>query len=144
MPSSSASSVSGGIFDVEALTAKLAEADEEAQDPEIWSDQDRAKKVMRRRSELQQQVATAEILSEAGDELEILAEMAREGDDGIDAELATTLKRLSPQLDRIELTAKMTGDHDTANAFIEIHPGAGGTESADWAADVAPVVSEMV
>ena len=133
MPSSSASSVSGGIFDVEALTEKLAEVDEEAQDPEIWSDQDRAKKVMRRRADLQQQVATAATLSEAGDELEILAEMARDGDAGVDAELAATLDRLSPELDRIELTAKMTGDHDTANAFIEIHPGAGGTESADWA-----------
>jgi peptide chain release factor 2 len=107
--------------------------DEEAQDPEIWSDQDRAKQVMRRRAQLQQQVATAETLSEAGDELEILTEMARDGDEGIDTELETTLGRLSPELDRIELTAKMTGEHDTSNAFVEIHPGAGGTESADWA-----------
>jgi len=88
---------------------------------------------MRRRAELQQQVATAATLSEAGDELEILVQMARDGDDGIDTEIAATLRRLGPELDRIELTAKMTGEHDTANAFVEIHPGAGGTESADWA-----------
>ena len=132
-PSTSASSVSGGIFDLEALTAQLAEVDQEAQDPDIWSDQDRAKKVMRRRAELQEQLATAETLSEAGDEVEVLVEMARDGDDGIEAELASTLSRLKPQLDRIELTATMTGEHDTSNAFIEIHPGAGGTESADWA-----------
>jgi len=133
MPSSSASSVSGGIFDVEALTAQLAEVDEVAQDPEIWSDQDRAKKVMRRRSELQQSVAAAATLNEASDELEILTEMARDGDEGVDTELETALGRIIPELDRFELTAKMTGDHDTANAFVEIHPGAGGTESADWA-----------
>ncbi len=54
-------------------------------------------------------------------------------DTGIDAEIETALRRLGPELDRIELTAKMTGEHDTANAFVEIHPGAGGTESADWA-----------
>jgi peptide chain release factor 2 len=88
---------------------------------------------MRRRSELQQKMATATTLSEAGEELEVLIEMAREGDEGLDAELDATLDRLGPQLDQIELTAKMTGEHDTANAFIEIHPGAGGTESADWA-----------
>jgi peptide chain release factor 2 len=88
---------------------------------------------MRRRAELQQQVATAGTLSEAGDELEILVQMAREGDEGIDKEIENTLRRLGPELDRIELTAKMTGEHDTANAFVEIHPGAGGTESADWA-----------
>ncbi len=115
------------------MTAQLAEVDHEAQDPDIWSDQDRAKKVMRRRAELQEQLATAETLSEAGDELEVLTEMAREGDEGVDAELASTLGRLKPELDRIELTATMTGEHDTSNAFIEIHPGAGGTESADWA-----------
>jgi len=133
MPNSSASSASGGIFDIESLTAQLAEVDEQAQDPEIWSDQNRARTVMRRRAELQSQVATAETLREAGDELEVLAEMARDGDEGVDAELKTVLDRLIPELNRIELTAKMTGEHDTANAFIEIHPGAGGTESADWA-----------
>jgi len=88
---------------------------------------------MRRRSELQQKIESAETLSEASDELEILTEMAREGDQGVDTELKSALGRIVPELDRFELTAKMTGDHDTANAFIEIHPGAGGTESADWA-----------
>jgi len=88
---------------------------------------------MRRRAELQQKVASAETLNEASDELEILTEMARDGDEGVDAELKTALGRIIPELDRFELTAKMTGDHDTANAFLEIHPGAGGTESADWA-----------
>lgn len=88
---------------------------------------------MRRRAELQQKVASAETLNEASDELEILTEMARDGDEGVDAELKTALGRIIPELDRFELTAKMTGDHDTANSFLEIHPGAGGTESADWA-----------
>ncbi len=88
---------------------------------------------MSRRSQLQQQVSTAESLLEAHEELEILVEMAREGEEGAGTELGTALKRITPQLDRVELTAKMTGDHDAANAFIEIHPGAGGTESQDWA-----------
>ena len=88
---------------------------------------------MSRRSQLQQQVSTSESLIEAHEELEVLMEMAREGEDGADTELGTALKRISPLLDRVELTAKMTGEHDASNAFIEIHPGAGGTESQDWA-----------
>ena len=88
---------------------------------------------MRRRAELQQKVESAAALNEASDELEILTEMARDGDAGVDDELKTALGRIVPELDRFELTAKMTGEHDTAHAFIEIHPGAGGTESADWA-----------
>ena len=88
---------------------------------------------MSKRSQLQQQVTTAETLVEAHEELEILLEMARDGEDGAEAELGTALKRISPNLDRVELTAKMTGEHDAANAFVEIHPGAGGTEYKDWA-----------
>ena len=115
------------------LKEQLAEVDAEAQDPDIWSDQDRARQVMSRRSQLQQQVSTAESLVDAHEELEVLMEMAREGEEGVDAELGTALKRITPLLDRVELTAKMTGEHDASNAFVEIHPGAGGTESQDWA-----------
>jgi peptide chain release factor 2 len=88
---------------------------------------------MGRRSKLQQQVSTVESLIEARDELEVLMEMAGDGEAGADAELESALKRITPLLDRVELTAKMTGEHDASNAFIEIHPGAGGTESQDWA-----------
>jgi peptide chain release factor 2 len=115
------------------LREQLAEADAAAQAPDIWSDQDRARQVMSQRAQLQQQVSTAESLVEAHEELEILLEMAREGEDGADAELAAALKRISPALDRFELTARMTGEHDAANAFLEVHAGAGGTESQDWA-----------
>jgi len=89
--------------------------------------------VMSRRSELQQQVASSTSLHEAQEELEVLLEMAREGEGGMETELGAALDRITPFLDQVELTAKMTGDHDRSNAFVEIHPGAGGTESQDWA-----------
>jgi len=88
---------------------------------------------MSRRSELQQQVASSTSLNEAQEELEVLLEMAREGEEGMETELGAALDRITPFLDQVELTAKMTGDHDRSNAFVEIHPGAGGTESQDWA-----------
>jgi len=129
----SASSACGGTFDEGSLREQLAEVDAEAQDPDIWSDQDRARRVMSQRSQLQQKVSTAQSLNDALEELEVLLEMAREGEEGVEEELGGALKRITPMLDRVELTAKMTGEHDAANAFIEIHPGAGGTESQDWA-----------
>jgi peptide chain release factor 2 len=88
---------------------------------------------MSRRSRLMEQVATANGLNEAQEELEVLVEMARDGEQGADGELGSALKRVSPLLDQVELTAKMTGEHDASNAFLEIHAGAGGTESQDWA-----------
>lgn len=111
----------------------MTECDTEAQDPEIWSDQDRAREVMRRRSELQHAIETAGRLREVGEEIEVLLEMARDGEEGAESELAKLLKKVGPELNRVELTTKMTGEHDNANAFVEIHPGAGGTESQDWA-----------
>jgi peptide chain release factor 2 len=88
---------------------------------------------MQRRSQLQASLETAKTLREAGDELEVLLEMAREGESGVEDELDSTLAQITPQLDTIELTTKMTGNHDLSNTYIEIHPGAGGTESQDWA-----------
>jgi len=88
---------------------------------------------MRRRSRLQESISTAAALRDAEDELEILLEMSRDYEAGADDELAAALDRFTPMIDRIELTTKMTGEHDTSNAFLEIHPGAGGTESQDWA-----------
>ena len=115
------------------MEKELAEVDALAQDPSIWSDQDRAREVMRRRSELQRAREVAARLRDAGEELEILLEMAREGEAGVEEELARFLREIGPELDRIELTTKMTGEHDASNAYLEIHPGAGGTESQDWA-----------
>jgi peptide chain release factor 2 len=88
---------------------------------------------MRRRSQLQQAMATAAALRDAAEELDVLLEMARDDEAGADEELAGALERIVPEMDRVELTTKMTGEHDTSNAFLEIHPGAGGTESQDWA-----------
>lgn len=123
----------GGTFDEEGTRSRLEEVDREAQDPDIWSDQERAREVMQRRSRLQRELETASGLRESEEELEILVEMAREGEEGAADELARLLARLEPELDRLELTTTMTGEHDQANAYVEIHPGAGGTESQDWA-----------
>jgi len=130
---SNASSVCGGTFDEEALSEELAEVDSQAQDPDIWSDQTRARQVMQRRSRLQQAVSSAASLKDGQEELEVLLEMAHENESGIGDELAAALARISPELDAVELTTKMKGEHDLSNAFLEIHPGAGGTESQDWA-----------
>ncbi len=123
----------GGTFDEDSLTAELVEADRQAEDPAIWSDQQRAREVMRNRSLLQESMRTVESLRSSAEELEVLVDMAREGEEGAEAELTALLARLKPQLDRLELTTKMSGEMDLNNAFVEIHPGAGGTESQDWA-----------
>ncbi len=124
---------SGGTFDEDRTGTQLEKLDREAQDPDIWSDQDRAREVMQQRSRLQRELETVSSLRESQEELEVLVEMARDEEAGVAEELSRLLGRLEPQLDRLELTTTMTGEHDQASAYVEVHPGAGGTESQDWA-----------
>ena len=87
---------------------------------------------MRRQRAVEAKLASDRFLAESVEELEVLAELAAE-DAGAESEIRSTLERIEPKLERIELETKMTGEYDASNAFVEIHPGAGGTESADWA-----------
>lgn len=87
---------------------------------------------MRKQRGVEAKLANDRFLAETIEEIEVLLELTREDPAGAD-ELEATLDRAAPKLDRISLETKMTGEHDAANAFLEVHPGAGGTESADWA-----------
>jgi peptide chain release factor 2 len=87
---------------------------------------------MRRRGVLEAKLANDHFLAEAIEEIEVLLELSREDPDG-EQELRAALARVEPKLQRIELETKMTGEYDANNAYLEVHPGAGGTESADWA-----------
>jgi peptide chain release factor 2 len=87
---------------------------------------------MRRQRAIESKLQTSRFLTNAGEELEVLEELVREDPSG-EEELRLLLDRLTPKLGRIALETKMIGEHDAANAYLEIHPGAGGTDSADWA-----------
>jgi len=87
---------------------------------------------MRQQRGLEAKLANDRFLAEAVEEIEVLLELAKEDPSG-EAELEATLARVEPKLERIELETKMTGEYDGSNAYLEVHPGAGGTESADWA-----------
>ncbi len=87
---------------------------------------------MRLQRGLEAKLANDRFLAEAVEEIEVVLELAKEDPAG-EAELLSILARVEPKLERIELETKMTGEYDANNAYVEVHPGAGGTESADWA-----------
>ncbi len=74
----------------------------------------------------------AEELEEVQEEGKTYLELAREGED-VGNDLEKTVHRLGGLVESVELETLLTGAHDACNAVIEIHPGAGGTESQDWA-----------
>jgi peptide chain release factor 2 len=103
--------------------------------PAFWDDNRKAQELIRERAELARTVGrVAELATQASD-LGVLLELAQEaGDDGsLDAEISEGAARLRRELEEFELKIMLSGSHDAKAAIVSIHPGAGGTESQDWA-----------
>src|SRR5216117_616809 len=102
--------------------------------PAFWDDNRRAQELIRERAELARVVARVTELGGQASDLGILLELAAEaGDDSVDAELREGIAKLQRELDEFELKVMLSGPHDIKAAVLSIHPGAGGTESQDWA-----------
>src|SRR5438309_11581756 len=102
--------------------------------PAFWDDNRRAQELIRERSELARVVARVTELGGQASDLAVLLELAAEaGDDSVDAEIREGIARLRRELDEFELKVMLSGSHDAKAAILSIHPGAGGTESQDWA-----------
>jgi peptide chain release factor 2 len=103
--------------------------------PAFWDDNRRAQDLIRERADLARTVARVTELGRQASDLGVLVELAQEtGDDGsLDAEITEGCAKLRRELEEFELKVMLSGSHDTNSAVLSIHPGAGGTESQDWA-----------
>jgi peptide chain release factor 2 len=103
--------------------------------PAFWDDNRRAQELIRERADLARTVGRVGDLTTQASDLGVLLELAQEaGDDGsLDAEIGEGVTRLRRELDEFELKIMLSGSHDAKPAVVSIHPGAGGTESQDWA-----------
>ncbi len=121
---------SGGIFDLVGKQARLAELEPELNDPALWNDTDRARAVNTEATRLRKVVDAYQRIADDVAGLEELREMAGPEDEGdLDVEEA----RVSDELDALYRETLFQGDHVDRAAIVTIKPGAGGTESSDWA-----------
>ena len=100
--------------------------------PEVWSNPERTKVLQQKRSRLTESVETVTTLGRLLDDAKTLHELAREGED-VGTELSDAVHALKDRVEVTELGTLLSGEHDGSSAIVEIHPGAGGTESQDWA-----------
>jgi len=100
--------------------------------PGFWDDPEKAQEVGRKRARVEKRIGTAESIETRSEELEVLLELQKEGEN-VESDIETLLQKLESDVESIELTMKLSGEHDDRDAIIAIHPGAGGTESQDWA-----------
>ena len=106
-----------------------------ASDPDLWSDAAAAQVLLQRLSQLKEAVAPYKALEGRLDDLDVWCELlteAGEPGEGDLRELESEARRLTADLDRLELETLLNGEHDVADAIVEIKAGAGGTDACDW------------
>jgi peptide chain release factor 2 len=105
-----------------------------AEDPDFWNDAAGAQKLMRERTQLEEQLASLSLLERDLDDAVTLVDLGEaEGDEGTEKEGVEALKLVLKEAQRRQIEALFSGEADANDTFIEIHSGAGGTESQDWA-----------
>jgi len=122
------------FLDWDRAVRRLHELDARVEDPKLWDDPRNAEAVMRERRRLEASIGTVrQIGQEMADAIEFVELGEMEGDEATIAEGLATLSALADRADADKVQALLAGEADANNAYLEVHAGAGGTESQDWA-----------
>jgi peptide chain release factor 2 len=131
-------SLLGQRLDLETAPHRIEEFNAMIEDPTLWDDQARAQKLMRDRQQLMDKYETYQrIARELTDNVELIELGEMEDDAEIVSEAESALKALKADAASKELEALLDGEADGNDTYLEIHSGAGGTESCDWASILA-------
>ena len=125
---------SGGIFDIGDKEKEIADLEKKSQESDFWDDPESAQSVMRKISSLKEWVDAWRNIHETSEQMQELVELAQMEDDAsVVQEVEREVSNLEKRLERLEFQKMLGKPEDSKNAILTIHPGAGGTESQDWA-----------
>ena len=115
----------GGLFDVKALVEEKTKLEEITKKEDFWNDVNHANKTYQQLKHIEKKLKTYQDLL---DQVDIMIELLSIGDVSI-----ADIEKLQEQVQELEIDTLLNGEYDGNNCYLEIHPGAGGTESCDWA-----------
>jgi peptide chain release factor 2 len=122
------------LFDISNLEKRLQELEEQTSKQEFWEDTENTKKVLSEIKKIKSKfLKYKQIEKEINNLLELSELVKLEYDDEIANDIMKNTKKEQKNLEKLELETLLSGKYDSNNAIITIHPGAGGTESQDWA-----------
>jgi peptide chain release factor 2 len=130
--SASRPTLCGAIFDAPAKRAQLAKTQEQIEAPDFWSQPEVSQKLMQERKRLEEGIAQEANVASLTSDLDTLFELGKEGEDVL-KDIEREIKSIAPLLEKMETAMLLAGDNAGRSAIMTIHPGAGGTESQDWA-----------
>lgn len=119
-----------GLFDLDSKKKELKTIEEQLKNPEVWTDIAKMSELNRKESSLNKTLKDfVDLESEIKDYLEIIPLLS---DEEL-TEIVASYEDMKKKYDELEITSILNGDYDDKNCYLEIHPGAGGTEACDWA-----------
>ncbi|WP_187385735.1 peptide chain release factor 2 [Gorillibacterium timonense] len=123
-----------GSLDLDLKTEQIADFEEKMTAPDFWDDNDRAQKLIAEMNAVKSVAADFEALNTEYEDLATMLELVEEEqDESMVNDLRQGTKVLVTKLEAYELQLLLNQPYDRLNAILELHPGAGGTESQDWA-----------
>lgn len=120
------------IFDLDKKKSEIAAIDQDLSSPEIWKDQRRFQSLQQNKKRLERTLQSYSNIEEKKEELDVCLELADEGEN-VETEVTQIITDFALELNKTELQTLFFDRDDPRNAILTIHPGAGGTESQDWA-----------
>ncbi len=124
----------GGLFDLEAKKTSIKKLENKMAQSDFWDEHDKAQQVINELNAIKGQVNSFEKLISQTDDIEVMYELVKEeNDEQLWSEIESSIPPLEEEVESFELELLLNEPYDKNNAILELHPGAGGTESQDWA-----------
>ncbi|MBO6719582.1 MAG: peptide chain release factor 2 [Rhizobiaceae bacterium] len=121
-------------FDWDQAVKRLDYLNSRAEDSSLWDNPQEAQKLMRERQTLEDNITAIRGLSQAlDDNIELIGLGEEEGDQSVVADAEAAIRSLSGEIRARQIQTLLSGEADANDTYLEIHAGAGGTESQDWA-----------
>ena len=122
----------GAIFDAPRKQQELEKLEQEINTPDFWNQPEKSQRVMQQRKRLEEAIQNSSRVASAASDIDTLFELAREGEN-VNGDLEREMKSFAEKVEELETGMLLSGENAARDAIITIHPGAGGTESQDWA-----------
>lgn len=124
----------GGIFDIEAKQERLEEVNLELENPQLWNDPERATKISKEKSQLDNVIGVITALDDKLEDAKAMIDLAVEADDAtLLADVQAELDEAEAKVADLEFKRMFSGEMDGNNCYVDIQSGSGGTEAQDWA-----------
>jgi len=124
----------GGHFDIDVKKSDLSILNQRIEEPDVWNDPEIAKEIMQKKNGLERTLNQFSEAESCVDEQQMLFEMGKEEkDQDTQLEAVDGIEDAEKLLSELEMALMLGGENDFENAFLDINPGAGGTEAQDWA-----------